>query len=133
MDSGVEVARDPVIRQLLYIWSFQTAEEQKVKESKEKNNVGFNGLDADILTSIADYVIKRHKISVKQYNIVCKRITKYHRQLRSIPEDFNVSEILFPTPARAFVYDQDFNVIDVAVKQPNRVLPLSTYAFVDDD
>lgn len=85
-----------ILRGLIAIYQRQTADEQEQQMTKHWNSVGFNGADAEILTSFAQRVIKRgwdafqaQKIAYpisfylteKQEAILRRRITKYARQL----------------------------------------------------
>ena len=72
------------IRALLRIYSFQTAEEQDVQQTREHNNVGFTGVDAEILSSFAQQVKRTGTLSYKQMTILKKRMPKYSRQLEAI-------------------------------------------------
>lgn len=72
------------IRALLAIYEFQTAEEQVIETTKEKNGVGFNGVDAEILTSFAKQVQAGRTLSAKQMAIVFKKMPKYAGQLQKL-------------------------------------------------
>lgn len=73
-----------VVRGLLAIYKFQTESERYAKETLEHNNVGFNGADGNILSSIADFYLNRNFITDKQLCIVKKRMPKYAGQLARI-------------------------------------------------
>jgi hypothetical protein len=71
-------------RGLLAIFDKQTADEQYVEATTELNGVGFNGVDAEILSSFAKQVLKGWKLSAKQLAILYKKMPKYASQLYRI-------------------------------------------------
>ncbi len=73
-----------VIRGLLAIYDRQTADEKAVGATVEDNGVGFNGADAEILSSIAMNYKTRNFISPRQLEIVQKKMPKYAGQLAKI-------------------------------------------------
>jgi len=84
---------DFAIRCLMRLYEYQTEEEQEVGMTREYNDVGFSGCDAEILSSFARQVQNhraevnpryRNPLSPKQLEIVKKKIPKYHRQLNMI-------------------------------------------------
>jgi hypothetical protein len=86
-----------ILRALLAVYSRQTAEEQDSQVTKEDNNMGFSGIDAEIMTSFAkrllakngSIIIHNPRSEVKlsfffsegQEAILRRRIVKYARQL----------------------------------------------------
>jgi len=60
--------------------------EQTHKATMISNGMGFSGIDAKILTSIADWYIKTGFMSEKQAVLVAKKMKKYHKQLDYIGE-----------------------------------------------
>lgn len=66
---------------LLRIYSFQTAEEKLVEGTHETNGKGFNGTDAQILSSFAKQLEERNWLSPKQIAIARKKMVKYSRQI----------------------------------------------------
>jgi hypothetical protein len=79
---------------LLKIYSYQTAEEQQMETTSEYNNVGFNGADAEILSSIAKQFERKGWISSKQMVIVFKKIKKYSRQIIEISDEVKLLELV---------------------------------------
>lgn len=75
---------DQVGKALVKLYARQTIDEQKDHETKEYNNIGFNGVDAPILTSFAEFYQKKGFLSQKQLVIARKKIMKYANQLCSI-------------------------------------------------
>jgi hypothetical protein len=66
---------------LLRIYSYQTQDEQQSESTRESNGKGFNGTDAEILTSFAKQLETRKFLSPKQMVIARKKLQKYSRQL----------------------------------------------------
>ena len=73
-----------VVRGLVVLYSRQTPEEQSEDRTVEKNNVGFNALDAAFLSSLARYAEKRGMLTEKQMPYARKRMLKYAGQLARI-------------------------------------------------
>lgn len=66
----------------------QTWEEQSSEQTFDDNGIGFNGLDANILSSFAKQVQSGRTMSQKQMAIIMKKMKKYARQvLDFIPEE----------------------------------------------
>ncbi len=72
------------IRGLLKIYSYQTADEQATETTREYNDVGFNGVDAEILSSFAKQVLAGRTMSLKQMALIYKKMPKYARQLELV-------------------------------------------------
>ncbi len=62
----------------------QTFDERSMEHTKYRNGIGFNGCDANILSSFAKQIIRGRHLSDKQFNIACKKIPKYAKQLCTI-------------------------------------------------
>lgn len=82
-----------LIRGLLAIYARQTHDEQSQQTTKHDNEVGFNGLDAPILSSFAVQVRKHENdphprfpnpLSPKQLRLARKKMLKYAGQLAGI-------------------------------------------------
>lgn len=71
-------------RAILAIYEYQTDVEQVRKETVENNGVGFNGLDAPFLSSLAQWLQKGHHLTVRQLTPAQKMIGKYAGQLKRI-------------------------------------------------
>lgn len=71
-------------RGILAIYDRQTDEEQYKGVTKEKNNVGFNAIDAEILTSYALLIKKAGFLTIAQKEIARKLMVKYAGQLHQI-------------------------------------------------
>lgn len=76
-----------VIRGLIVLYSYQTAEEKLLKGTKENNGVGFNAHDAEFMCSVAEQIISTRKCTVKQLEAVRKGLMKYAGQLTRIAND----------------------------------------------
>jgi hypothetical protein len=68
-------------RALVRIYAFQTAQEQSAGLTVEENGIGFNGTDAEILSSFAQQFNRRNWLSGKQMEILRRKIQKYWRQV----------------------------------------------------
>lgn len=71
-------------RALKRLYGEQTSTEQVSGETRERNGVGFNGADANFLTSIAQFLIKNGFLTDKQKVITRKKLTKYAGQLTKL-------------------------------------------------
>ena len=74
------------VRGMVKIFEYQTESEKISELTKEQNGVGFNGVDAEILSSFVKQVSKGRTLSPKQLSIVYKKMPKYAGQLESISE-----------------------------------------------
>ena len=63
------------------LYACQTAEEKSMGDTVENNGVGFNGVDAPILSSMAEFLNKKGYLTDKQKVIVRKKLVKYNKQL----------------------------------------------------
>lgn len=72
---------DQVGKALVKLYEKQTYDEKQAHETKEHNGVGFNGVDAKILTSFANFYKKTGFLTPKQLIIARKKIMKYAAQL----------------------------------------------------
>jgi hypothetical protein len=75
---------DAVIKGMIRIWEHQTAYEKKVKATTDHNNVGFTGVDGDIMCSFVDFYKKNGFLSQKQLTLARKKMRKYAGQLVKI-------------------------------------------------
>lgn len=73
-----------VQRSVLKLYAFQTKEEQLVGDSVEENGIGFNSYDAGFLTSIAEQLKRKVKLTRKQIEVTRKKLIKYSKQLTLI-------------------------------------------------
>lgn len=66
---------------LKQLYACQTADEKIEKNAVIRNGAGFNGADAPILTSFAEFLLKAGFLTYKQKAIARKKMIKYTRQL----------------------------------------------------
>lgn len=71
-------------RGIIAIWNKQTKDEQRIQDTRHYNGVGFNGVDAKFLSSIASQLERGKKLSSKQIYCSRKRMLKYAGQLTRI-------------------------------------------------
>ena len=68
-------------RSLMMLYSQQTADEQRSKETREHNARGFSSYDAEVMSSFAEF-LKRTGFLTPRQTVVCRRkIMKYAKQL----------------------------------------------------
>lgn len=91
-----------IARGLLTVFDYQTADEQRTKETKEHNGVGFTGIDGNILTNIATRLLQRGGrdaaynpdqqfslrsfLSDKEVSLLRNKMPKYANQLLKVAE-----------------------------------------------
>lgn len=73
-----------VLRGLVVIHSLQTLSEQECQTTTEKNGVGFSGVDAEFLSSLARQFINRGSLSEKQMVLLRKKMLRYAGQLAKV-------------------------------------------------
>lgn len=71
-------------RGIVAIFKKQTSEEQHSEATIEDNGIGFNGVDAYMLSSFAKQIIAGRTLSPKQLGIAKKKMPKYAGQLLKI-------------------------------------------------
>lgn len=89
-----------VARAILAIYGRQTADEQAVGETTQHNGVGFNGVDANFLSSLAKFYQSKGFLSAGQVKYGRKAIMKYAGQLVNIannPASVTVEADQYPT------------------------------------
>jgi hypothetical protein len=74
-------------RGIVAIFNKQTAEEKAAETTKDDNGVGFNGVDAYMLSSFAKQIIQGRTLSPKQLAIARKKMPKYAGQLIQIAKE----------------------------------------------
>lgn len=82
--TGKHKNRYLVYRMLQALYQRQTSTEQEAELTIEHNGVGFNGVDADFLSSVAKNSLKYQGLTEKQAAFVAKRLKKYAKQLAGI-------------------------------------------------
>lgn len=78
-----KIKDDPnfAIGSLLSVYSHQKEDEKISKTTTYRNAVGFNALDSDVLSSIAEQVLDRKIITPKQLSLVRSKMVKYQKQI----------------------------------------------------
>jgi hypothetical protein len=76
-----------LMRGVVAIYNCQTADEQSNETTSHDNGIGFNGLDAQILSSFAKQIGQRGFLTPKQIAIARKKMVKYAGQLLRIAQD----------------------------------------------
>ena len=71
-------------KSLVKLYEKQTLGEQASHSTHEKNFKGFNGVDAGILSSFAEFYKKYDRLSPKQLVLARKKLAKYAGQLTII-------------------------------------------------
>ena len=79
-------------RALVVLYNGQTADEKACGETTHSNGVGFNGVDANILTSFAEFLIKNRFLSDKQKAIARKKLPKYAKQLVRVANEMEAEK-----------------------------------------
>lgn len=84
-----KVSSDPrwATRAIAALYKRQTDDEQGMRITIERNGVGFNGVDAEILSSFAQQILRGRTLLYKQLAIAYKKLPKYAAQLASIAEE----------------------------------------------
>ena len=80
----LEESDKAVARAILAIYGRQTASEQSTETTSESNGVGFNGVAAPFLSSLAKFYEEKGYLSPKQVSYGRKKIRKYAGQLVNI-------------------------------------------------
>ena len=78
------IASHPDIRNLMIVYGNQTGKEKSGGETLLENGIGFNKIDAPVLTEIALTYASRGWITADQLREVCRRIRKYHAQWETV-------------------------------------------------
>lgn len=73
-----------VVRGLVRIYERQTQSEKAAHTTTESNGVGFTGVDADFLTSLAEKAIKYGSLTPNQLFYARKKVKKYWKQLAEV-------------------------------------------------
>ena len=63
------------------LYAEQTADEQRTGETKHQNGVGFNGADAKIMSSFAEFLNRTGFLTGKQKAVARRKLVKYNKQL----------------------------------------------------
>ena len=77
-------SEEMVKRSLLRLYAEQTADEQAMGATTEHNGFGFNGVDAEFMSSVAMFLTEKGYLSQKQVAWTRKKIRKYAGQLTTL-------------------------------------------------
>jgi len=77
---------------VIRIFEYQTAEEQNNHVTAEDNGVGFNGVDAELLSSYAEFAMKTGYLTKGQMVYARKKMLKYSGQLAKIANSKMMTE-----------------------------------------
>lgn len=86
-DIAAKLATDNkwLVRGMLAIFQRQTEEEKATETTKEQNGIGFNGVDANIMTDLCNqYKRTNGYLSPRQIDLIRKKMKKYAGQLTKI-------------------------------------------------
>jgi hypothetical protein len=73
-----------VHRSIVKIFEKQTEDEKRAETTSHHNGVGFNGVDAELLSSYAKQILAGRTLTEKQMHYARKKIVKYAGQLTKI-------------------------------------------------
>ena len=79
-------------RALIVLYNGQTADEKEDGVTRHENGVGFNGVDAEILTSFAEFLKKTKFLTAKQKVIARKKLPKYAKQLVRVANEMEAEK-----------------------------------------
>ena len=69
------------------LYACQTADEKINREANHNNGMGFNGIDAPILTSFCEFLERVGFLTIKQKSIARKKLVKYNKQLTKLANE----------------------------------------------
>lgn len=76
-----------LMRGIVAIFEKQTWDEQQTEQTQEHNGVGFNGIDAELMSSFAKQIQRGRVLSAKQLALAHKKMPKYSGQLLNIAKE----------------------------------------------
>ena len=79
--------RESIGKMVSKMYQYQTADEQATETTGHNNGVGFNGMDAPILSKFAVWFNTNGWLSPKQAEVSRKKLRKYAGQLATIKQD----------------------------------------------
>jgi len=75
------------LRAMNLIYNYQTPSEKQSERTEIRNNVGFSGVDAELMTSFQKQLDTRGFLTKKQMQIVRRVMKKYWRQIREASDE----------------------------------------------
>jgi len=79
--SLIETSDKMVCISLVQMYNQQTEDEKLYKETAHYNGVGFSACDSKILSSFAEFYLKKGYLSPKQIQTARPKLVKYRKQL----------------------------------------------------
>lgn len=79
--AGLNGSEAWVNRALIVLWESQEWDEKSTGSTIYENGIGFNGVDANFLTSLAQWVLDGKRLSAKQLKWARHKLPKYWKQL----------------------------------------------------
>lgn len=74
-------SKQAVARALVVVYNNQTDRERADQQTHDSNGVGFSGVDAEILSSFAQFYLEHKFLTPRQVAIARNKVKKYWRQL----------------------------------------------------
>ena len=94
----------------------QTDDEQAAGVTRHDNGIGFTGVDAQFLSSLAENYLKYGRLSDKQMGFVFKKMPKYARQLWLIAANKVMAEAAKTTTAPKVELESEPKTTTVAAR-----------------
>jgi hypothetical protein len=79
-------------RSVVKIWNRQTTDEKICKGTSHENGRGFNGTDANILSSFAEYYVTKGYLTKNQLELARKKMKKYAKQLTIVANELEATK-----------------------------------------
>lgn len=81
-----KITTDPkwVERGIVAIYRYQTSAEQRDQTTEVNNKVGFNSVDAQLLSSFAKHILNGRSLTERQLPYAFRKMKKYAGQLTKI-------------------------------------------------
>jgi hypothetical protein len=96
----------------------QTSDEQATGDTRWANGIGWNGVDAKILTSFAGQVKKGWKLSDKQVAVAQKKLPKYAKQVLALINENNI-------PPEPRVVEEEKDIEEITFKMKETIMDIS--------
>lgn len=77
-----------VEKSIVKLYELQTEDEKVTHSSNHNNGLGFNGVDSNIMSNFAEWLLSGKHLSKKQFQIAQRKIMKYTGQLTKIANNF---------------------------------------------
>ena len=90
---------NPTLNNIFYLYSLKD-------EPDKSNGRGFNRIDAGILSSMCRYYIEHNRLSIKQMEVLERRLKKYHKQLSTIG-DFDMNAYIEKQKQKCLFIEDD--------------------------